>query len=297
MIALLWRSMNTRRLANSIHTFLPPPASATPRLVATRPPTRQFRTIFLSDIHLGTRGCQADRLLDFLERHTCDELFLVGDIIDGWRLKSGFYWPAAHTRVMKKFLAMAETGTRITYVTGNHDEFLRRYSDMEVGNLRVVDEAVHLGANGLRLLVTHGDAYDVVTRYHRWLAFLGDIGYGFLLEVNRAFNWMRTRYGYGYFSLSAWVKHRVKQAVSYIGDFEAAVSWTCRQRGFAGVVCGHIHHAEIRDYDGIRYMNCGDWVESCTALTEDEQGRFNIIAWTERAEALAPHVPVQQVRI
>jgi UDP-2,3-diacylglucosamine pyrophosphatase LpxH len=243
----------------------------------------RYRSLFLSDIHLGTRGCQAERLLAFLERHDCERLYLVGDIVDGWRLQSGFYWPSAHTRVMKAFLAMAERGTQVVYVTGNHDEFLRRYSDMVVGNLHLVDEAEHLTADGQRLLVTHGDAYDVVTRYHRWLAFLGDIGYGILLEANRVFNWARKRFGYGYFSLSAWVKHRVKQAVSYIGDYEEAVSWTCRQRGFAGVVCGHIHHAEITDYGGIRYMNCGDWVESCTALAEDDAGRFEIIRFASEA--------------
>ena len=254
--------------------------------IAPAPRQARYRSLFLSDIHLGTKGCQAAQLLEFLERHTCDELFLVGDIIDGWRLQSQFYWPLEHTRVLKAFLAMAERGTRVTYVTGNHDELLRRYTDVTVGRLRLVDEAEHVTANGNRLLVTHGDAYDVVTRYHRWLAFLGDVGYGFLLELNRAFNWVRRRYGYGYFSLSAWVKHKVKQAVSYIGDYEAAVSRTCRQRGFDGVVCGHIHHAEIRDYDGIRYMNCGDWVESCTALAEDHVGHFSIIRWDDATDAV-----------
>jgi UDP-2,3-diacylglucosamine pyrophosphatase LpxH len=253
---------------------------------------RRYRSLFLSDIHLGTRGCQANRLLSFLERHECDALYLVGDIVDGWRLKSGFYWPLEHTRVLKKFLAMAASGTRVTYVTGNHDEFLRRYTDMEVGNIQLVDEAEHVTATGERLLVTHGDAYDVITRYHRWLAFLGDIGYGFLLELNRLFNWGRKRFGYGYFSLSAWVKHRVKKAVSYIGDYEQAVSWTCRQRGFSGVVCGHIHHAEITDYGEVRYMNCGDWVESCTALAERADGSFEIVRWAsaESATVEAPAV-------
>jgi UDP-2,3-diacylglucosamine pyrophosphatase LpxH len=261
---------------------------ATPLPALPAEPRTRYRTLFLSDIHLGTRGCQARRLLDFLDHHDCDELYLVGDIVDGWRLKSGFYWPQEHTQVLKKFLALAESGTRVTYVTGNHDEFLRRYSDLEVGNVRIVDEAVHEGAAGARFLVTHGDAYDVVTRYHRWLAFLGDVGYGLLLEANRVFNSFRKRFGYGYFSLSAWVKHRVKQAVSYISDYERAVSWTCRQRDFAGVVCGHIHHAEIADYDGVRYMNCGDWVESCTALAEHADGRFEIV----RA-APAPAVPAR----
>jgi UDP-2,3-diacylglucosamine pyrophosphatase LpxH len=265
------------------------------RTTPATPPKVSYRTLFLSDLHLGTRGCQAARLLEFLDRHQCDSLYLVGDIVDGWRLKAGFYWPAEHTLVLKRFLAMAEAGTRVVYVTGNHDEFLRRYSNLVVGNLHVVDEATHVSARGERFLVTHGDAYDVVTRYHRWLAFLGGVGYGFLLECNRLVDWVRRRFGYGYFSLSAWVKHRVKQAVSYISDFETALSWTCRQRAFAGVVCGHIHHAEIADYDGVRYMNCGDWVESCTALAETPDGRFEIIRWAsepvraaERDAAVVP---------
>ncbi len=263
--------------------FSKPARTGKPPTNATRDPHKiHYKTIFLSDIHLGTRGCQAERLLSFLEAHTCDELYLVGDIIDGWRLRAGFYWPHSHSAVMKRFISLADAGTRVTYVTGNHDEFLRGYSDLEIGNLRLVDEAVHVAADGRRLLITHGDAYDVVTRYHRWLAFLGDIGYTFLLRANRTVNWIRAHFGYGYFSLSAWVKHRVKQAVSYVSDFERAVSWTCRQRGFAGAVCGHIHHAEIRDYDGIRYMNCGDWVESCTALTESESGQFQIVRWLHK---------------
>ncbi|MEQ8486231.1 MAG: UDP-2,3-diacylglucosamine diphosphatase [Pseudomonadales bacterium] len=247
------------------------------------PGKTHYRTIFLSDIHLGTKGCQAERLLHFLKNHTCDRLYLVGDIVDGWRMKSSIYWPQAHSDVLRRFLTLCKRGTRLTYVTGNHDEFLRKYSDLVIGNLEVVDEAVHLTADDRRLLVVHGDEFDVVTRYHRWVAFLGDIGYTLLLGLNRYFNALRSRLGYGYWSLSAWIKHRVKRAVSFISEFEDAIVHQCRKRGFDGVVCGHIHHAEIRDLEGTTYMNCGDWVESCTALVEDEHGRFHILDWSRGA--------------
>jgi len=259
-----------------------------------------YRSIFLSDIHLGTRGCRADLLLEFLKRHTCDELYLVGDIIDGWRLKSGFYWPQTHTNVMRRFLTVSKRGTQVTYVTGNHDEFLRKYSDMEIGNIKLVDAAVHKTADGRRFLVVHGDAYDVVTRYHRWVALLGGIGYDALLALNTHLNHWRAKFGYGHWSLSAWVKYRVKRAVSFVSGFEDAVSHHCRQQGFDGVICGHIHHAEITDYDDIRYMNCGDWVESCTALVEDNRGTFRVIRWADEmnilAQGVVPLATVQRLR-
>ena len=242
---------------------------------------RHIRTLFLSDIHLGTKGCQAEVLLDFLDSHRCDQLFLVGDIIDGWRLKSSFYWPSTHTDVVRRFLDMANNGTKVTFVTGNHDEFLRRYTDLVFHDLAMVDEAEHVTADDKRLLVIHGDQFDVVTRYHKWLAVWGDVGYCMLLVINRWVNHARRRFGFGYFSLSAWVKYRVKQAVNFIGQFEDSVAYHCRQREFDGVVCGHIHHAEIRDINGIEYLNCGDWVESCTAIVEDQDGQFSIVRWAE----------------
>jgi UDP-2,3-diacylglucosamine pyrophosphatase LpxH len=245
----------------------------------TEPGKTHYRTIFLSDIHLGTRGCRAELLLDFLKQHTCDHLYLVGDIIDGWRLKSTIYWPQSHTNVMRRFLTLAKRGARITYVTGNHDEFLRRYSDLEMGNIHLVDEAVHETADGTRLLVTHGDQFDVITRYHRWIAFLGDLGYDWLLAVNRVFNGVRERLGLGHWSLSAWVKYKVKRAVNFISDYEGAVAYACERRGFGGVVCGHIHHAEARSIGDVRYYNCGDWVESGTALVEDRRGHLSIVRW------------------
>ncbi len=264
--------------------------------ILREPGKTHYRSIFLSDIHLGTRGCQADRLLDFLKSHTCDRLFLVGDIIDGWRMRSTFYWPQEHNNVLRRFLTLAKRGTKIVYVTGNHDEFLRKYSDLAIGNLELVDQAVHVSASGDRLLIVHGDEYDVVTRYHRWVAFLGDVGYTLLLEANRYYNVLRSRLGYGYWSLSAWIKHRVKQAVSFISEYEEALVHQCRRQGYHGVVCGHIHHAEIRDLDGIRYMNCGDWVESCTALVEDESGSFSILDWSRGAVGPAEVVPLPAAR-
>lgn len=258
-------------------------------MVTQREPDKtHYRSIFLSDIHLGTKGCKAEILADFLKHHTCDQLYLVGDIIDGWRLRSGFYWPQTHTNVMRRFLTMSKRGTEITFITGNHDEFLRRYTNLEIGNIRLVDEAVHETADGRRLLVVHGDLYDVVTRYHRWLAFLGDKSYELLLRLNAVFNRWRMRYGYGYWSLSAWIKGKVKRAVNYISEYEEAVARHCRRQAFDGVVCGHIHHAEITKLDGIDYMNCGDWVESCTALVEDRHGRFHILRWAEQHFGAGP---------
>lgn len=241
-----------------------------------------YRTIFLSDIHLGSKGCQAARLANFLKFHSCDRLYLVGDIIDGWRMKSsGIFWPLAHTEVLRNILSMTKHGTEVVYVTGNHDEFLRRYSELKIGNVTLVDEAEHTAADGARYLVVHGDQFDVITRYHRWLAFLGDVSYQILLNLNLHLNRLRSRFGYGFWSLSAWLKYRVKSAVNFISDFEQAVVFQCRKRDFAGVICGHIHHAEIADYDGIKYMNCGDWVESCTALVENAQGQFRILRWRQ----------------
>lgn len=246
----------------------------------SEPGKTHFRTIFLSDIHLGTKGCQAERLVSFLKVHTCDRLYLVGDIIDGWRMQSsGIFWPQSHSNVLRRILTLTKRGTEVVYVTGNHDEFLRKYSELILGNIALVDEAEHVTADGKRFLVIHGDQFDVITRYHRWIAFLGDKGYSILIELNRFLNFFRSRFGFGFWSLSAWLKHRVKTAVNFISDFENAVVHQCRRRGFEGVVCGHIHHAEIAQYRGVTYMNCGDWVESCTALVEDEAGRFRILRW------------------
>lgn len=258
------------------------------------PVPTHYRTIFLSDIHLGTRGCRAEELLSFLKAHTCDTLYLVGDIVDGWRLRQSIYWPQSHTNVVRRFLTAAKRDTQVIYVTGNHDEFLRRYADLVIGNIELVDRAEHRTADGRRLLVVHGDEFDVITRYHRWVAQLGDAGYDLLLCINRWLNQARASCGFGHWSLSAWVKRKVKSAVSFIGEYEAAVAHECRRRGFDGIVCGHIHHADVREIDGIDYHNCGDWVESCTALVESADGRLAVLQWPPHAIVLP--FPAQEDR-
>ncbi|MEM7281307.1 MAG: UDP-2,3-diacylglucosamine diphosphatase [Pseudomonadota bacterium] len=247
-----------------------------------------YSSIFFSDIHLGTKSCQADSLIEFLKQHSCETLYLVGDIVDGWSLKSNLYWPQSHNNVLRRILTLAKRGTKVIFVTGNHDEFLRKYSDMTFGNLELVDEAIHLAGDGRTYLVVHGDQYDVVTMYHRWLAFLGGYGYALLLRLNRYVNWTRRRFNLRPWSLSAYVKHRVKRAVNFISEFEKAIASDCQNRGHDGVVCGHIHHAEITNFDGTVYMNCGDWVESCTALVEDAPGRFKIIRWNSAEGNVIP---------
>ena len=239
----------------------------------------RYRTIWISDIHLGTRGCKAEFLLSFLRATESEHLFLVGDIVDGWRLRRSWYWPQAHNDVVQKLLRKARKGTRVIYVPGNHDEALRDYVDNHFGGVEVVRDWVHTMADGRRFLVLHGDEFDGVVRYARWLAFLGDHAYTFALSLNHWFNAVRRRLGYPYWSLSAYLKDKVKNAVEFISRFENAVADEARRRGVDGVVCGHIHKAEIRDIEGITYCNDGDWVESCTALVETLEGKLEIVHW------------------
>lgn len=255
-----------------------------------RPARPGYRTLWVSDVHLGTAGCQAAALVDFLKYTDCETLYLVGDIVDGWQLKSEFYWPQEHTNVVRRVLTKAKRGTRVLYVTGNHDEFLRKFTSyrLQMGNISVVNEAVHETADGRRLLVIHGDQFDVITRYHRWIAQAGDSIYNATMQANRWINLARRQVGLGHWSLSAFAKQRVKAAVSIISDFEQSVARECRRRGFDGVICGHIHHAEIRRLHGIEYHNCGDWVESCTALGERRDGRIEIIRWRDQAATAIP---------
>ena len=239
------------------------------------------RTLFLSDVHLGTRGCQADMLLQFLKRYDADTIYLVGDIIDGWKLKSGWFWPQAHNDVVQKLLKKVHRGARLIYIPGNHDEFARGYLGHNFGGIDVVNEAVHEAADGKRYIVLHGDHFDLVVRHAPWLAHIGDGAYSFALQLNGALNGIRRRLGFTYWSLSAWAKLKVKKAVNHIGRFEELLSLEARRHACDGVICGHIHHAVIQDLDGVRYMNTGDWVESCTALVEHEDGRFELIRWSE----------------
>ncbi|RPH40766.1 MAG: UDP-2,3-diacylglucosamine diphosphatase [Burkholderiales bacterium] len=243
--------------------------------------THRVRTVWISDLHLGTPGCQAGALLEFLRRVDCDTLYLVGDIIDGWQLRRSWYWPQSHNDVVQKILRKARKGTRVVFVPGNHDEFARRYVGHSFGGVEVVEDCVHVTADGRRLWVTHGDLFDGVVQCARWLAHLGDAAYEFTLRANRWFNVARARMGLPYWSLSRYLKLKVKRAVSYVGDFEAAVAREARRRGAHGVVCGHIHHAEIRTIDGVLYCNDGDWVESLTALVELADGRLEILDFAE----------------
>jgi len=244
-------------------------------------PKQKFRTVWISDIHLGTRGCNAALLLDFLRAIECETLYLVGDILDGWRLRKGWYWPDEHNEVCRRILKLAHRGTRVVLIAGNHDEMLRPYAGFTFGGVEVALEAVHQTADGRRLLVTHGDAFDVVVLYHRWLAFLGDQAYTLLLQANVLLNRVRRRLKLPYWSLSSYLKKRVKNAVAFVGEFEEAVARAAAERQVDGVVCGHIHCAEIRQIGAITYYNDGDWVESCTALVEDASGAMRLIDWAE----------------
>ena len=220
-------------------------------------------------------------LLDFLKNTESKYLYLVGDIIDGWRMKRAWYWRQAHNDVIQKILRKARKGTRVIYIPGNHDENFRDFSNHRFGRVAVLEETVHTMADGKRFLVLHGDRFDGVIKYAKWLAFLGDNAYNAAIAINLWFNALRKRFGLPYWSLSAYLKHKVKNAVEYISKFEDAVVDEARRRGTDGVICGHIHTAEIRDMDGILYCNDGDWVESCTALVEHEDGRLEILRWAE----------------
>ncbi len=249
----------------------------------------RLRSIFISDVHLGTQGCQARALLSFLKSNPSDHLYLVGDIIDGWQLRRRWYWPQEHNDVVQKILRRVRKGCHVVFVPGNHDEFVRHFVDHHFGGVEVVSEAVHTTADGRRLWVVHGDLYDGVIQYAKWLAYLGDTLYEFTLRLNRHLNSLRARLGLPYWSLSQYLKHRVKGAVSFISSFEAAVAAEARKRGLDGVVCGHIHRAEMREIDGTLYCNDGDWVESLTALVEHQDGRLEIVHWPdERALLQSP---------
>ena len=241
--------------------------------------TLRCRAIFISDVHLGTLSCQAERLLDFLRHTDSDDLYLVGDVIDGWQLKRRWYWHQSHNDVIQKVLRKARKGTRVTYVAGNHDEALRHVIGVAFGGIEIRAEAEHVTADGRRLLVIHGDLFDAVVQQAKWLAHVGDSLYVAALKLNRWLNHWRAKLGFPYWSLAQFLKQRVKNAVSYIGKFEDALAHEARRRGFDGVVCGHIHKAEIRDIGGILYCNDGDWVESLTALVEMHDGELRIIDW------------------
>ncbi len=244
----------------------------------------RYRTIWLSDIHLGTRGCQTEQLLDFLKSNESEYLFLVGDIIDFWSLKRVPYWPRSHNTIVQKILRKARNGTSVIFIPGNHDEILRNYLNHSFGDIRLFEEYTHVLANGMKVHCLHGDIFDIITKYHKWVAVLGDVAYDFLLWLNRNFNWFRKKLGMGYWSISAAIKLAVKQAVSYISDFENSVIEYAEINNVEAILCGHIHHAEIRQSGKVLYINTGDWVESCTAIVEHFDGRLELIRWTDEAK-------------
>lgn len=258
---------------------------------------KQVRAIFISDLHLGTRGAQADLVLEFLRAYDAPTIYLVGDIIDGWRLKSGWYFPQTHNDVVQKLLRKVRKGSKLIYVTGNHDDFLRDFTGLQFGGITLVDDAIHETADGKRMLVIHGDLFDLVVRNAKWLALLGDWAYTIALGLNMMINKVRRRLQLPHWSLSAWAKHKVKNAVNYIGEFETCLADEARRHKADGVICGHIHHATQREIDGLTYINTGDWVESCTAVVEHEDGRFELIRWPQDRLARVKPKATQPVRI
>ena len=240
-----------------------------------------YRAIWISDVHLGTSGCQANYLLDFLKHNEANKFYLVGDIIDGWRLKKSFYWPQAHNDVVQKIMRRARKGTKVYYIPGNHDEAAREYLGVQFGGVSVVNELVHTTADGRRFLVIHGDQFDGVVKYAKWLALIGDQAYVVLLVLNTWLNYVRRKLGFTYWSISAYLKHKAKTAVEYIGNYETALADEARRRQVDGVICGHIHNAEMREIEGIEYYNDGDWVEGCTALVEHASGAMEVLHWAD----------------
>jgi UDP-2,3-diacylglucosamine pyrophosphatase LpxH len=256
--------------------------------------TRHYRTLFISDLHLGTRSAQAGALLDFLRFVDADVIYLVGDIVDFWKVRRGPHWPQSHNDVLQKLLRKVRKGCRIVFIPGNHDEGLRDYCGTSFGGIEIRRDDVHVAANGRRYVVMHGDEFDIVVRYARWLAFLGDRSYEAALWFNTPLNWARRHLGLGYWSLSAYLKGRVKSAVSFIGEYETALADVARRRDADGIICGHIHHAADRRIGPIHYLNCGDWVESCTAVYETYDGEFGVLRWLEevgtQSTIAVPHV-------
>ena len=254
-----------------------------------------YRAVFISDLHLGTPGCQAEALIEFLKSHTSDYLYLVGDIVDGWQLRRKWYWPQAHNDVVQKLLRRARKGCHVVYIPGNHDEFARGFVGHHFGGIEVTEEACHTLVDGRKLLLIHGDYFDAVVKYAKWLAYVGDNLYELALRMNRHLNRVRARMGLPYWSLSAFLKSKVKKALNFIADFEKALAHEAHKRGYQGVVCGHIHRAEIRMIDGVLYCNDGDWVESRSALVEHVDGRLELIYWDQSLDFLP--LPSSLVRV
>jgi len=269
---------------NALGAFTPPRAAAPAHSAIDTTLFRRHRTIFISDTHLGTSGCKAEALADFLAHNDCTTLFLVGDIVDGWQMKRRWRWTQAQSQVVAEILRKVDGGTRVIFVPGNHDEFARDYAGRLFAGVEIINEAIHETADGKILWVLHGDRFDGVITNAKWLAHLGDKAYGMALRWNDVLFAVRKRLGLPYWSLSSWLKHKVKNAVEYISRFEEVVAHEAKLRGVDGVVCGHIHHAEIRRIGDVLYMNDGDWVESCSALVEDARGNMEILRWADPSQ-------------
>jgi len=249
----------------------------------------EVRSIFLSDIHFGTKGCQAEHLIDFLRQYSSEYLFLIGDILDFWAMSRSISWTRAQNTVIQKILRRARHGSQVVLVPGNHDEALREYAGVFFGDIQIETERIHTLADGRRFLLVHGDEFDQVTRHHRWVALLGDIAYNQLVNLNMALSWVRRRLGMpGYWSLAGYAKRKVKSAMQFIFDFEDSVIHHVQTRKLDGVICGHIHWAAIKDIQGLTYVNCGDWVDSCTAIVEHLDGRLELVHWHEAVKHLPP---------
>jgi UDP-2,3-diacylglucosamine pyrophosphatase LpxH len=244
----------------------------------------RYRSVFISDLHLGTPGCKAECLLDFLHHVESEYLYLVGDIVDGWRLKKRWFWPEHHDQILHSLLARASRGTRVVYLPGNHDEALRRLIGCTLGGVRILHDAIHKTADGRRLLVIHGDVFDGVCTDVRWLARLGSLAYETTLTINTGFNLVRRWLGLGYWPLSAFLKAQVKAAVNFVERYEHSLAAEARRRAVVGVVCGHVHKPEIRTIEGVQYYNDGDWVESCSALVEHWDGRLELLHWAHQRQ-------------
>lgn len=258
---------------------------------------RRFRTLFISDLHLGSRAAKADFLIDFLRHHEAATIFLVGDIVDGWRLRRSWHWPQSHNDVVQKLLRQARKGTRIIYIAGNHDEFLRDFQGTHFGGVEVTDRFVHEGPTGKRYLVIHGDQFDAIVHNMRWLAYFGDHAYDLAMVVNRVVSRVRRMFGLSYWSFSSWAKVRVKHAVNFIGSFRDVLVEEARRSGVDGVICGHIHHAAIERFDGVEYINTGDWVENCTAVAEEADGTMVLLSWARGGDGIAALPDLRPVRI
>jgi len=256
----------------------------------TEPTARKVRALFLSDIHLGSRACRAEQLLSFIKDYDHEYIFLIGDIVDFWAMSRSVYWPAPHNTVVQKILKKARHRVKVFLIPGNHDEALREYVGSSFGDIMIVREHIHTAADGRRYILLHGDEYDQVTTYHRWVSILGDVSYHLLVHLNRVLSLIRRKLGVsGHWSLADYAKRNVLRAVSFISDFENSVVHNVKRRGLDGVICGHIHTPAIKRIDGITYINCGDWVDSCTAIVEHYDGRMQLVRWTQpAASAVSP---------